>query len=340
MSDSTLILAAKSLAGLLLSLLFYGCTAPQDASGPQTTPPEADVSAGIDPALIEELPPSMVIDARPAALLGGRPIRWGELKPILNEAAGAEALTEVILDRRLAEAVEEEGLLITAEDEAAEQKRLLETLAEDDPNRAIRLLDELRDQQRLGPHRYRALLRRNAIMRALVQDRVRVTDEAVRRMHDALHGPRRQARIITCPDLSDAQHVRSRVLAGEFFGDVSVEVSTDSSAARGGLLEPVSRDDPSYPAALRQAIWSLEAPGDLSDPVLIDSGYAVVQLVREIGGEEVALEESREKLEKLVRLNQERILMDQLARHLLTGARLTIFDKSLESAWERREVTR
>jgi parvulin-like peptidyl-prolyl isomerase len=319
-----------SLLSAILASVLYGCAAPADSPNlplqarseePAEAPPAGE-------------PAATFVDARPAALVNGRGILWGQLRPILSEAAGAQALQEVILDRRLVELTADAGIVITEANEAAEQKLLLETLS-DDPNTAVRLLDELRDRQNLGPHRYRQLLKRNAMLRALVCDRVQLTESAVAQMYDTLHGPRRQVRLITVGDLAAAQAAASRLVSGAFFGDVAVEVSTDSSAARGGLLEPVSRSDPSYPAALRDAIWSLTDIGQLSNPTLLGDGYAIVQLVREVDGDDVPLNDVREKLERLVRMNQERLLMDQLARTILADAAVTIFDESLDASWKR-----
>ncbi|MDY7107801.1 MAG: peptidylprolyl isomerase [Planctomycetota bacterium] len=321
----------KSLPALIFPFVLYGCAAPADSSNgpiPGGSPPPARPPGGE--------PTSTVVDARPAALVNGRSILWGELRPILSEAAGDRALQEIILDRRLAELTDERNIIITADDEAAEQRRLLTTLS-DDPNTAVRLLDELRDRQNLGPHRYRALLRRNAMLRALVRDRVQITGGAVAQMYDARHGPRRQARLITVGDLAAARAALDRIEAGAFFGDVAVEISTDRSAPRGGLLEPVSRSDPSYPRSLREAIWALPEAGEVSSPILLDNGYAIVQLVREVEGDDVPIDDVRQELERLVRLNQERILMDRLARTILADASVTIFDDSLQSAWRRRE---
>jgi foldase protein PrsA len=321
----------ESLPAAIVTFVLYGCAMPADS--PNT--PMAGESAA--PARQQGgEPASTFVDARPAALVNGRSILWGELRPILSEAAGAQALQEIILDRRLAELIGERGIIITEDDETAEQRRLLNTLS-DDPNTAVRLLDELRDRRNLGPHRYRALLRRNAMLRALVRDRVEITSAAVAGMYDALHGPKRQARLITVGDLAAAQAAIGRISHGEFFGDVAVELSTDSSAPRGGLLEPVSRSDPSYPATLREAIWSLPDVGAVSNPILLDKGYAIVQLVREVEGDGTPLEEVRDELERLVRLNQERLLTDRLARTILADASVTIFDDSLQSAWKRRQ---
>ena len=119
-----------------------------------------------------------------------------------------------------------------------------------------------------------------------------------------------------------------------------MEVSTDASASRGGLLAPMSRLDPSYPAAIRQAVWALDGAGELSDPIMLTNGYAIVQLVREIEAAREADADAppganRAELERLVRLSQERILMDQLARRLMAGVSVTIFDDSLQDSWQR-----
>ncbi len=300
-----------------LLLFGYGCAAPADST---------QFEPGMQVAT--------VIDARPAALVDSKAVGWGELRPLLNEAAGAECLQEVILDRVLDTALADAGLMVGPAEVAAEQRQLLETL-DRDPDVALRLLDELRARQGLGRTRFAGLMRRNASLRALVRDQVRITDAAVRRLYELIHGPKRQARLMVLSDLPTAQAARERIGAGEFFGDVAVELSTDSSAARGGLLEPIARADPTYPEALRHGLFSL-GPGAFSSPILVDEGYAVLRLVREIEGDGADLEAEHPELERLVRLNQERLLMDRLARRLLTNTTVTIYDDALHESWSRR----
>ena len=54
--------------------------------------------------------------------------------------------------------------------------------------------------------------------------------------HDAAHGAKRGARVIAVPDLRAAQAVADRLAKGERFEDLAAELSTDPSAARGGLV--------------------------------------------------------------------------------------------------------
>src|SRR5690606_9997191 len=138
-----------------------------------------------------------------------------------------EALYELALDRRIAEELAAANITISPDDVAAERKALLESLS-DDPNIAIRLLDELRDRQNLGRTRFEALLRRNAGLRALVRDQVRITEDALRTMHELIYGPKRQARIMVLPDLAAAQAAINLVNTGVSFADAAVELSIDS----------------------------------------------------------------------------------------------------------------
>jgi hypothetical protein len=282
----------------------------------------------------DDVPPATLVDARPAALVEGRVVDWGELRPLLNEAAGADVLSEVILDRMLAPALDNAGILITEQDMDAE-RALFYSMLSADPDVAARVARQLRARQGLGRQRLERLLRRNAGMRALVRDRVEITDEAVRRMYEIVHGPKRQARLMVLPTLVEAQAAINRVNAGELFADVAVELSTDTSAARGGLLEPVSRADASYPQALREALWALER-AEVSRPVFLGDRYAVLSMVRIVDGDGADFETVRPQLVQQVRLNQERFLMDDLARRLMAEASITIIDDEIKWSWDSR----
>lgn len=335
---STLALAAGT--------FLYGCATPADSSRIQTqsgvagpgaaslqSPGEAaTLQAASKGAANESI--GTVLDARPAALINGKPLTWMELRPTISELAGAEALQEVALDRKINDALTAAGITITADDAAGERKLLLESLS-DDPNVAIQLLNELRDRQKLGKVRFEALMRRNAALRAMVRGKVNVTEQSIRNMHELVHGPKRQPRIMVLPNLETAQAAINLMNSGVSFGDVAVEMSTDSSAARGGLLEPISNADPAYPEAIRQTLWTLN-PGEVSGPVLIDDRYAVVMLVRRVAGTGVRLEDAKTSLERLVRIQQERLLMDQLARSLMSQTQVTVFDDVLHESWSKR----
>jgi parvulin-like peptidyl-prolyl isomerase len=305
---------------LAFSTVWYGCAAGSDATPAAAPAPQSAAE-----------PAATVVDARPAALIDGRSVTWGELRAMLSEIGGTQALREVALDRAVERMAAEAGITITPIDLDAERALLRETL-HDDPDVALRLLEELRARQGLGPVRFNALMYRNAALRALVRDRVTVSDAAVQNMYDVLHGPRRQARLMVLPTLPAAKQAIDRLENGDFFGDIAVELSTDASATRGGLLEPISRSDASYPEALRSALWNLQI-GEYSRPILLNDQYALLMMVREIEGEGVRLEAVRGEMQQRVRRQQERLLMDQLAREIIQNMSVTIFDDSLRESW-------
>jgi hypothetical protein len=87
---------------------------------------------------------------------------------------------------------------------------------------------------------------------------------------------------------------------------------------------------------MREALWAL-APGEVSRPIFLSDNYAVLSLVRVVDGDGADLYAVRPDLERLVRLNQERILMDTLARRLMTETSLTIIDDRIKWSWDARK---
>ncbi len=318
----------------LTGLWLYGCAATPDSAGndanPTETataqPPDAPPAAGRTAAQ----PPGT---GRTMALVEGKPVRMSDLEPLLLEMAGTQALAEIVLDRRLELEMTRRGLSLDAGAVEQERRLLLATLS---PNAddAVRLLSELRTRQGLGRTRFDALLRRNAALRRLVRDEVQVTDAALRQAWEALHGERRQPRLIVTPTLAQAEHALRRVARGESFADIAVDMSTDVSASRGGLIEPISAGDPSFPPAVREALFSMQA-GEVSRPIMVDGGFALLRLERLVPGTGRTIEEEREPLTEFSRRRQERLLMEQLARRLVDEASLTILDDSLHDAWRR-----
>ena len=315
---------------VILCIVLYGCNAPQASTPRQPNPLDSfQLSSGLENG---QQTASLPLDARPAAIVNGRNVYWRKLRPLLIELSGGQALQEMILDRMLDQALANADITIVNKDIARERKLLADTMSPD-PNTAFRLLTELRARQRLGDVRYAALLRRNAALRALVQGQVSTIESNLLRTYDLVYGEKRQVRLITLNSLADARDALDRIRRGEFFGDVAVELSADFSSARGGLLEPVSREDPGYPLSFRDAVWKLP-PGGTSNPILLDNLYVLIQLVRVIEKEEMDFEEIRSDLIHLTRLNQERRLMEQLAERLLSNVTIHFIDESLRKSFE------
>lgn len=267
------------------------------------------------------------------AYVGGRPVRLGDLLPPLIEAAGGEILGEVVLEEMLSRRLENAGLTLTPAMLEAERAILSRTLDEDE-DQSARLLAELRDRRGLGEARFAALLRRNAGLRLLVADRVEVTEPALRQAYRLAYGPSFRVRLIIAASLNQAQRLRQRAVeAGESFGELAAIESTDASAAQGGLLSPIRPDDTSYPAVLRSAIQQLDV-GGVSPPVALGGGFALVKLEEKLPGSDVVFDGVQERLKEVVRTRAERVLMQQLARELVSAAELVVLDPTLNNLWE------
>jgi hypothetical protein len=291
---------------------------------------------------------------RPAAMVDGQPVGWDAIRPGLAELAGGPVLQEVVLDRRLATELRERALEVTPEVAARERTILVQTLGRDIGNRpqdeveVDRVISEVRRSRGLGDARFAALLRRSAGLRLLIQDQVTVNEGSIRQAYAIRYGPRRTARIITLPTQAEAVKVLDQLVGApeegprdtgklhERFERAVREQSTDATRARGGLMDPMSVEDPTYPMVLRQAIGALK-PGEISPVLAIDHGYAIVLLEGITPETGPTIENAHEELAALVRLRQERQLMDAKAAELLARPGVTILDRNLEWSWRASE---
>ena len=318
---------------LLACVTVSQAPAPLATANPATAAPgatESSTATTRNSAVTDVAPPVV----RPPALWDGSAVTWDELRPLLAERAGASILEELFLERQLDQMIKARKLNVTEELLQTEERELVASLS-DDPARAVVLLSELRAAQGLGEKRWKSLLKRNAAMRLLVQSDVKVTPDAVEAVMDAEHGAKRQCRVMALPNLKKCAEARARLAAGEPFGEVAADLSTDRSASRGGLVLPVSRLDPTWPSSFRQTLWSLQKDG-VSAPVLIDNGYVFIRFENEIPGDATNSPEARAFAERAVRRGQERIYMENLAKQLRQAQRnVTIFDDALLDGWTR-----
>ena len=265
------------------------------------------------------------------ALVDGNAIEWRALRTPIVEAAGAVVLRDAVLDARLARRLAAEGRTVTAEMVERERELLLETL-DADRERALDLLAGLTARQGLGPVRFEALLRRNAGLRAIVAKSVQLDQAGLDSMYDLRHGPKRVARVAVLASLAEAERFRADLAAGGRAGDfarLAVERSLDESAARGGLLAPIARRDPSYPETLRAAIYAT-AVGAVSEPALDGARFFVVEVLEERPGDGVDPKSVEAESARYLRLSRERLLMDALARELSSLEGGTVFDRAFD----------
>ncbi len=309
----------------LLALVFVGASVGACAQTRPLSPNPTETVADPGPR-----------SGRTVATIDGTAISDRALWAHLGEAAGGRVLEELALEHALKRELERVGLMITENDVREEERRLVELLvdrsgATDD--QAVRGVERARAARGLGPARYRSLLRRNAMLRALAAPRVVVTEADLQDAYRIRYGERLMVRLIVTRTRAEAALAADRIIGGEAVALVAIEMSTDPSALRAGMVGPLSLVDPSYPPALRNALVGVE-PGALTPIIALDEGFALASIDRVIPGESVGFEGVRALLEREVRLARERVVMDAIGRELLGAARVTPLDPSLGWSWD------
>ena len=275
---------------------------------------------------------------RPVAMLENEAITISSMQDRLFERSGAEILRELQLETALRQTLAEQDMAIDEQDLVQEEQLLLSRLSADE-NAARDLLAQVRSNEGLGPVRYEALLWRNAALRALVQDDLQLNEPLLRRLHRVQHGPRLRARLLVVPTLQEAEELHARLAAGEPFEALASTRSIDSSRDRGGLVEPISLEDPAWPAALRAALEST-SPGNMTDIVFLEDRFAIARVEDEIPADGIEFEAARDEMMALARLTQERLKMADLAGRLGITPSLQVLDPTLRQAWKIDESRR
>ncbi len=319
-------------------ILLCGITLSACAAGKRGTPISVSPPAGAAGTSARPAAQSTRADAAPPAATGplayvdGQAVQWSAVRPALLEAAGGEVLTEYVLEQALRQRLASRQLLIDERQLDAERQIMLDLLAPD-PDQAARLLRELRVRRGLGEARFRSLLWRNAALRLLVQPEVIVTEQALRQAYELEHGLRHVARLITVDSAAVAGQITAQARGGAAFVELVNRHSTDPTRNNGGLLPPVSPADATYPAALRRAMAQL-TPNQVSDPIALEQGFAILRLEATIAPDGVDFAQVRGQLEVSVRREMERMLMARLVRTTLDDADVTVLDPQLSASWQ------
>jgi len=109
--------------------------------------------------------------------------------------------------------------------------------------------------------------------------------------------------------------IRERIEAGASFADIAAEVSEDpGSAAQGGDLGFAGRGI--FDPAFEEALFALEAPGDVSAPVQTDFGYHLIQLEEIRDNAYPDFESVRQDIERRLRREQAELVYAERLREL------------------------
>jgi hypothetical protein len=289
---------------------------------------------------LADVPQQPTARSRPEApaRIDGVQVTWEEIVPLMAEASGGLILREIALDRAVRAACDTRGITVDEAAIDAERTRLMESIERDAAAGAADsavLLDSVRRNRGLGEARFARLLERNARMRALVAREIGVNDAEVRQAIQVRFGERYRIRVIVTTDEREAMQLKEELAKASSldvaFARAAALKSTDPSAVRGGLLEPISPADQSYPETIRFLLPTLQA-GQMSPVVAVDRGFAIALLDSVIAGVEPPPDAS-EAARAEIRVRKERIAMEDLARRLLAKMEVVPVDADVAWSW-------
>jgi len=133
--------------------------------------------------------------------------------------------------------------------------------------------------------------------------------ERIRRMRDA------RLRI---------EKIRDRILSGERFEDVARQASEDSAAPLGGQLGKVTQGALAPP--IEAAASSLNE-GDLSEPIQLKQGYALILVKKKYPQQQLSFEEAHPQIMEFVRSQVYQELLDQSWESALKSGEVKVFEE-------------
>lgn len=273
----------------------------------------------------------------PIALINRRAIAAGAITSSSYELAGAEALREFALDRALSDRCTQRGISISSGQIEAERDLLGQSLGfADDQPLPPEVLDDLRASRGLGPERFERLLRRNAMLRALV-GQAEPSEQQIDIEKEMAYGVSYRIRLFVSENAQAANEIRSGVDQANVdarpwvFAEHCAEHSRLPSADRGGLIPRFRLNSPGYPSAVSVAIRNTP-PGTCSNVMSTENGYLVVFVEKINPGREPSEAELSQLTDRL-RRDLQRDQMQRYAQQLLREQEIIVTDRSLNWAW-------
>lgn len=287
-----------------------------------------------------------VADAPPVeiAVVNGDPLSRETLVDVLIEARGVEVLQQLIVLQLAKQAAREQRVRVTERDVQREYQRALDRIAAeasirgDDATEANkrRALQAVLDENRISLAEFMVGMRRNAYLRPVAEQRVRISEDTLREEFARQYGARVLVRHVQLDrtDRNKLNAVQSDIARNRPFADIAREFSVNrTTAANDGRMPMFTFKDTSIPAALREMAFSLE-PGEVSAPVLTERYVHILQLEKRVPPEDVAFGAKRAEIREAVRERAVTQEMATLVKTMFDEARIVIFDPELRERYE------
>jgi len=280
---------------------------------------------------------------RPVALVNDIPIERKALTQLLLESRGLALLQQLVLREVVHQEAVRLGLVTTEDDVTREYDLTLQAerfngkdVENLTPARREQLIEEWTRTRGVTRQELAIAMERQACLRQLAKDRVKIADEMLRKEFARVHGEKVEVRHIQLAAPRVWEQIRQRLNTGADFKDLVADHSQNRLSRRdNGLLPPFSADDPGVPAAFAEVAFALE-PGQVSNPIEVEGSYHVLKLERRIPAEDVAFDDVRDKLHKNLHARLTATAMENLGEELLARCKLRIEDRLLRKQYAER----
>ncbi|XJS09974.1 peptidylprolyl isomerase [Aerococcaceae bacterium WGS1372] len=221
------------------------------------------------------------------ATVGDTQITKEELYQAMKSAAGNTTLRTIILETVLEQNVADPEALRTAAEEEVQTQ--IEESGGEEVFQQLLAYQGLND---IETYTYQIFV--SKMFQEVVEAHMDMSDEAITEYYENEYTPKMEAQHILVETEEEALDVIERINNGEEFDAVAQEVSLDSTAQNGGLLEPFTSGQ--MVPEFEEAVKSL-ANGEMStEPIESQYGFHVIKTIN--NGEKKPLEEIREEVEE------------------------------------------
>ncbi|AZN38934.1 peptidylprolyl isomerase [Paenibacillus albus] len=277
-------------------------------------PPKAAPQTEVEGGQLQGSTPSSAEEPI-AAKVGSEQITVKQLNEQLRKQYGDQVLRTLMVRAATKLEADAYGLQVTDQEIDAELSEIMQGYEDEE-----HYYDAMKEQLGLTREgvredtKYRLLLEKAAVRSVDVTD---TEIDAYIADNKAQFAARTQLHLawIVVPDTKAADDILDKLAAGEDFAVMAHTYSVDTdSAESGGDLGYIDADDPFADQAIIEAARQLSV-GEVTGPIAVESGQAIIQLLEKKTEEEVSSNRQREQARKdiaLSKLNGLRPYEDQL----------------------------
>lgn len=338
-----------------LIVLPAGCAKPQSANESPTELSSRIAAGGIPPAkaidgsiaIGESNEPVSTVSSRrkssALAVVNGRPIDSRSFIKTLVDARGLMLLQQLIFLEAVRSEADKRGIRVNDDDIQREYDLTLQNAPDvSDSDKPLTeaqrdvLIDKWTKRNGVPREELAIAMARQALLRKMAEADVRVTADDVREEFKRQFGDHVEVRHLQLPARRTYARIKARLDRGDRFEDLVADYSVNAlTKARGGLLPPFTRDDPTVPRSFVNMAFKLKV-GEVSPLFESEGSYHLIKLERRISAETTSLGDKRVELERAVRKRRVAERMESLGRELLMKADIRIDEATMREQYNDR----